>query len=170
MSDRERWVVYPLLFLAMGASLRDKLFDRTMSKTIGCQELIVYGEDSGGLDPPKLVVIGAAKRSSPEAPQSGLILVDGQLLVDQLRVGTVVADNYGYRGIPFTPTLRAILPGVSPAELLRAFQQSAEAMQDGTTPAPPEKPSAEQQGGQQPPSGDRYQQSPTQQPSDGDSN
>jgi hypothetical protein len=43
MSDRERWVVYPLLFLALGASLRDKLFDRTSSRVIVCQDLQVNG-------------------------------------------------------------------------------------------------------------------------------
>ena len=25
MTERERWIVYPLLFLALGAALRDKL-------------------------------------------------------------------------------------------------------------------------------------------------
>jgi hypothetical protein len=29
MTERERWIVYPLLFLALGAALRDKLVDRT---------------------------------------------------------------------------------------------------------------------------------------------
>ncbi len=28
MSDRERWVVYPILFLTLGISLRDKIFQR----------------------------------------------------------------------------------------------------------------------------------------------
>lgn len=145
MSDRERWIVYPLLFLAIGASLRDKLFDRTMSKTIGCQELIVYGEDSGSLEPPKLVVIGSAKRTTPDAPQSGLILVDGQLLVEQLRAGSIVSDNYAYRGIPFSPTLRAILPGVSPADLLRALQRSADAVSKGANQNQPAEPPSETQ-------------------------
>ena len=33
MTERERWIVYPLLFLALGAALRDKLVDRTTTKT-----------------------------------------------------------------------------------------------------------------------------------------
>ena len=29
MSTRERWIVYPLLFLALGTALRDKFWDST---------------------------------------------------------------------------------------------------------------------------------------------
>src|SRR5215475_4341550 len=75
MSERERWIVYPLLFLALGAALRDKLFDQTISKRISCEELVVYGESNGQLEPPKLVVIGSAERSSPSLPQAGVIAV-----------------------------------------------------------------------------------------------
>ena len=41
MSERERWIVYPLLFLALGASLRDKLAKQTRSQQIVCEELYV---------------------------------------------------------------------------------------------------------------------------------
>ncbi len=41
MSERERWIVYPLLFLALGASLRDKLAKQTRSQQIVCEELFV---------------------------------------------------------------------------------------------------------------------------------
>lgn len=39
MSERERWIVYPLLFLALGASLRDKLIKQTLSDKVICEEL-----------------------------------------------------------------------------------------------------------------------------------
>lgn len=39
MSERERWVVYPLLFLALGAALRDKIFNLTQSQTVVCESL-----------------------------------------------------------------------------------------------------------------------------------
>jgi hypothetical protein len=45
MTERERWVVYPLLFLALGAALRDKLIDRTIAKSIYCQELAIVDEE-----------------------------------------------------------------------------------------------------------------------------
>lgn len=130
MSDRERWIVYPLLFLAIGASLRDKLFNMTSSKRIVCEELIVV--DGDGREP--LARIGGSPRT-PGNP------VHGQLVVEDARVGTITADNYLYRGVPFTPTLRAIFPGVSPADVLRALQQSAQALQGGANPnQPPPQP------------------------------
>jgi hypothetical protein len=39
MTERERWIVYPLLFLALGASLRDKLFNLTQAQTVVCEKL-----------------------------------------------------------------------------------------------------------------------------------
>ncbi|MEN0111255.1 MAG: hypothetical protein AAF805_11090 [Planctomycetota bacterium] len=39
MTDRERWIVYPLLFLALGAALRDKLAKQTRAKQIICEQL-----------------------------------------------------------------------------------------------------------------------------------
>ena len=39
MSERERWIVYPLLFFALGASLRDKLLQRVDAKEIYCESL-----------------------------------------------------------------------------------------------------------------------------------
>lgn len=48
MTDRERWTVYPLLFLALGVSLKDKMFrsvntDEIRCKTMVCNELRVAG-------------------------------------------------------------------------------------------------------------------------------
>lgn len=41
MSERERWIVYPLLFLALGAALRDKIIKSTETQRITCQGLHV---------------------------------------------------------------------------------------------------------------------------------
>lgn len=46
MSERERWIVYPLLFFALGAALRDKFThevrtDRLHAGQIVCEELLV---------------------------------------------------------------------------------------------------------------------------------
>jgi hypothetical protein len=46
MTDRERWTVYPLLFLALGIAVKDKLpgpvrIDDLHSKAVFCRELIV---------------------------------------------------------------------------------------------------------------------------------
>ena len=40
MTERERWIVYPLLFLALGAALRDKLIKQTFSERIECEVLV----------------------------------------------------------------------------------------------------------------------------------
>jgi hypothetical protein len=46
MSQRERWVVYPLLFLALGLALRDKLVPPKSLKAglILCDQLEVLGQ------------------------------------------------------------------------------------------------------------------------------
>lgn len=140
MSDRERWIVYPLLFLAIGASLRDKLFDRTTSKSIICQELLVVDDDSDGRQPVRVLArIGGTERSAAHPVRKG------QMFVENARVGTIEADNYLRNGAPFAPTLRAIFPGVSPADVLRALQQSAEALQGGANSGTPAQPPANQQ-------------------------
>jgi hypothetical protein len=68
MSERERWIVYPLLFLALGAALRDKLLKQTVAKRLICEELYVL--DAKG---------------RPMA----------QLAGDQLRLG-LAGRSYGY--------------------------------------------------------------------------
>ena len=141
MSERERWIVYPLLFLAMGAALRDKLFDRTTSKSIVCQELIVVEDDPAGHRPARVLArIGSTDRSEQRSARGGQMFLDGPLLAR-----TISADNYAYRGVQLTPSLRAILPGISPTDLLRALQMSAEALGGGTTQEMPEQPRAEDQ-------------------------
>lgn len=48
MSERERWIVYPLLMFALGAAVRDKLMQRVESKEIRCETLqIVDHQDPG---------------------------------------------------------------------------------------------------------------------------
>jgi len=39
MSERERWIIYPLLFFALGAGIRDKILQRVEVKEIYCESL-----------------------------------------------------------------------------------------------------------------------------------
>ena len=39
MSERERWIVYPLIFFALGAALRDKILQRVEAKEIICESV-----------------------------------------------------------------------------------------------------------------------------------
>jgi hypothetical protein len=43
MSDRERWIVYPLLFLSLGVSLHDKFLP---SKDVKTHRLILFNDDA----------------------------------------------------------------------------------------------------------------------------
>jgi len=148
MSERERWIVYPLLFLALGASLRDKLFDQMMSRRIVCQELIVTEDGRGGRESMRVLArIGATEPTATGRP-AGNLFIDGQVVVK----GTVNANNYSMRGIPFGPTMRAILPGVSPGDLLRALQKSAAALQNSRAPAASKQPADEANQPDEPPS------------------
>jgi hypothetical protein len=42
MSDRERWIVYPLLFLSLGVALHDKFLP---SKDIKTHRLVLFNDD-----------------------------------------------------------------------------------------------------------------------------
>ena len=120
MTERERWIVYPLLFLALGAGLRDKLFDQTRTKSIECQELTVSAEERVGHPTISLARIGAIERSPSDKTPAGQMLINGQLVVvDSIRTSAiyadrVFADNYVYRGIPFAPTILRAMPGTVP--------------------------------------------------------
>lgn len=44
MSERERWIVYPLLFFALGAAVRDKILHRIDAKEIYCESLKIVDQ------------------------------------------------------------------------------------------------------------------------------
>lgn len=44
MSERERWIVYPLLLFALGAAVRDKLMQQVVSKEIRCESLQIVDQ------------------------------------------------------------------------------------------------------------------------------
>ncbi len=111
MSDRERWIVYPLLFLALGAALRDKLFPvDDFDRAIRCRELDVVGDDGQtrirlGAAPNRtgqIQVIGPQGRplvliGADEAARTGMVELQNQsgakqivLAADPLLGGTVL--------------------------------------------------------------------------------
>jgi hypothetical protein len=137
MTERERWIVYPLLFLALGAALRDKLSEQTNTKLIRCQELVVTGEEVAGQEGATLVRIGAVPRTSANSPHLGEIVVTGRIqtqvvqadgiVAQEIDAARVNAENYFFHRIPLAPVTRSV-PGVSPADQLRRKQmQEAEA-------------------------------------------
>jgi len=76
MTERERWVVYPLLFLALGAALRDKLIDRTTTKSIVCEELTVVDQEPTTGEPSRVL---ARIGREPGASGSGYLWINGNI-------------------------------------------------------------------------------------------
>ncbi len=138
MTERERWIVYPLLFLALGAALRDKLADSTTTKRIVCQELTVVDEDSGGRHQPQLLArIGRNEPARDGVPATGFLFVNGPI-----EAQAVSAQNFGFQNAQFLHALRALMQGmpIDPSSALKAMGQTPPA---GTPPAnSPQDPAA----------------------------
>jgi len=83
MTERERWIIYPLLFFALGAALRDKFTQKIHTEElqagkIACEELVVLDSDSPNRPVGKLL----SAPSQPNSPSSGrygvLVLYDSE--------------------------------------------------------------------------------------------
>jgi hypothetical protein len=95
LTSRERWTIYPLLFLALGAALRDKLTATVDSRFMSCEELEIvdrHGQlqmrltslegDSGkillyGPDGRLALAAEAEKSLEPNAHGGSLKVLDG---------------------------------------------------------------------------------------------
>jgi hypothetical protein len=101
MSERERWIVYPLLFFALGAALRDK-FTQTVhteelrASKIECEELVVLDSD----DPRRSVAKLLSAPSQNSAARFGaLVLYDSEgkeicgVTNSQLTVNSIAITN-----------------------------------------------------------------------------
>src|SRR6185436_1502079 len=86
MTERERWIVYPLLFLALGAALRDKLVDRTTTRSIVCQELLIVDEDSPGPQSQRILAKLGRAKPKQSIKSTGSLLINGavEILDDDL--------------------------------------------------------------------------------------
>ena len=133
MTERERWVVYPLLFLALGAVLRDKLVDRTVTKRIECEELSIVADDSDGRNPPHVYARIGHTEATATSPAVGYLIVDGEVAVDGgIQAGLVNAKQYAYQGILLMPQ------GEQPRGRQPKSAPSAKALDSGTS-VPPSK-------------------------------
>ncbi len=81
MTERERWIVYPLLFLALGAALRDKLVDRTTAKSIVCQELLIVDEESASPQTQRTLARIGRSKPVPGGKSSASLQLNGDLEV-----------------------------------------------------------------------------------------
>lgn len=104
MSERERWIVYPLLFFALGAALRDKFThevrtDRLHAGQIVCEELLVTDSEKPDRIVAKLTS-NAPQRGRPDADRFGVLALfdsEGQELCgvtnNQLQVSQISCRN-----------------------------------------------------------------------------
>lgn len=96
MTDRERWTVYPLLFLALGLTLRDKMFPPAPG-AIHARQLTILGED----DQPNILLRGSDKKGGKPAievlngqgrillvagPSGAIVETTGRLVAREVRV------------------------------------------------------------------------------------
>jgi hypothetical protein len=96
MSDRERWIVYPLIFLALGVALRDKI-----TRNIDHVEMI--GGESVQMDFKRGVVAGEGTQAQIDFTQ-GLVQADTirckRLIVEQdLNAGQAIAQRVAAKEI-----------------------------------------------------------------------
>ncbi len=128
MSTRERWIVYPLLFLALGAVLRDKILGEIeIPGAVKCGALFVMGPNGQpavwAFASPQLGNSGIIETRSPNG--APLVLIDatrlgngvaGQMLVlgdlgNGVRAPLVQVSPLGFGIIP----PRGMMPGHEPA-------------------------------------------------------
>ncbi|TWT94784.1 hypothetical protein Pla108_36330 [Botrimarina colliarenosi] len=146
MTDRERWIVYPLLFLALGAALRDKLAKQTRAKQIVCEQL--YLVDSEGR--PAAVLTGEELRFDLAGAGNGFIkanTIDAQGLFQLGRPVMTATPGQGLsvqQLLQMLPQLR-LSPGLPQPQLtpptpLQELRPDDEATGEPapTEPAPPE--------------------------------
>jgi hypothetical protein len=122
MSQRERWIVYPLLFLALGTALRDKFYPphELAAENIRCQNLLVQNVRAHELAVDstrcqELVVATAAGQerarldTAPSTSAGRLLLFDpdGKPVVF---AGTATTDN--------APTVELLRPDGKPQLLI----------------------------------------------------
>lgn len=132
MTERERWVVYPLLFLALGASLRDKLGGSLTAKRIVCQELRIEDEPSGN-EPARLLAL-VGRTETTNGPSVGALVVNGEVEVNGIvKVnGVVSSKNYAYGNQLIMPAPQRSV--ISLPDLLQALKDAQARQQQGAAP------------------------------------
>lgn len=120
MTERERWIVYPLLFLALGAALRDKIAKQTQTKEIVCERLFLVDSegrsvaalvgDASQLGPGDLKLLGDMRRTNSQLAISGVLagVVDSESIFS---LNKPIRPNTG------NPTFRSL------GELLQYLQR-----------------------------------------------
>ena len=138
MTDRERWVVYPLLFLALGVSLRDKLGGQLTSKIISCQKLVIEDEPVGSREPRPLAVLGRVQ-PNPNRPAIAALEFDGEFLVNgNFNVNGIVnvSKHFAINGLPLG-VIQFVPPATSPVRPAPQTAPLPQSKSPGNKTSPP---------------------------------
>jgi hypothetical protein len=144
MTDRERWTVYPLLFLTLGIAVKDKIAGRSTADTVLCETLVVH--DRKGKEQ---VVISST-------PVGGQMLTLG----DKNALGVLLGHTEKMAGLMFVDSrgrlirsMASMPTGVAPAGAVRPGRGMQEAPRESPShehPAPPGEHPPEEQPPEQP--------------------
>src|SRR5262249_39718806 len=151
---RERWIVYPLLFLALGVALRDKLVERTTTRTVRCEELIVE-EEATATEPGRLIAKIGRLEPTANSPAVPIFYMRGQAKIDGiLNVnGIINAEQYAIQGalfnffvhpVPGVPIPRVMppvqpMPNQQPGSPPSNASPNVKSGSSASTPTPPAK-------------------------------
>jgi len=110
MTDRERWTVYPLLFLTLGIAVKDKITRITDAEIVKCERMIV--QDRAGKQQVVIAATSSGGLMRMEGPKGGLDLLVGQ--TDRV-TGVMFVDAAGNVHAPSIVVARPSAPKVKPA-------------------------------------------------------
>ncbi|MEM9185535.1 MAG: hypothetical protein AAGB00_03470 [Planctomycetota bacterium] len=125
MSERERWIVYPLLFLALGTALRDKLMKQTVADQVVCKQLIIRGDETD------FVVLNEKGVQANSVEATRQLRLTGQPVLN----GATIPPWFRALMTARTPQPPADLPPAPPAE---PTAQAKGAPEEAARPLPPE--------------------------------
>jgi hypothetical protein len=92
MTERERWIVYPLVFFALGAALRDKFLQQVSTKEMFCQRL----QCEGPITCEGVVVLDANNKRQPLVQLGRIEPPDGAEGQNTTETGVLILrDNQG---------------------------------------------------------------------------
>jgi hypothetical protein len=111
MSERERWIVYPLLMFALGAAVRDKLMQRVESKEIRCESLQIVDHQDPDRPLAKLSFKPGINNDPTQLPDRVGML---QLFDSKGKPACEIAMDAIIFGRIITPQLRVIDPSLTP--------------------------------------------------------
>lgn len=129
MTDRERWTVYPLLFLTLGIAVKDRIINLSKVDTVLCNTLVV--QDRKGKEQVVITSTPAGGLVRTHGTKTGLNALVGHS--DKL-AGLMFLDASGNLLSGPTVIQTSVTPGASAAEQGAASEeQSAEEAQSQET-------------------------------------